>query len=215
MSEKNTNDHSKFRETIPDYLEGRLPENERRAFEERLSTDAELKRDVEEFSATLQLLRVSKIKRPSPIYFASNLARIRQRIDIHSKSMTSWKWRTTYSSVCTIGVLLLFFFLWSDRSENPTTLMATILNDMPQEERVTALVEQQREVAWMGVYQNDVSTALVPDHQVAALLQSKFNDVSMSNGGETYLVNSQTAYDEIDETAVDEVLNRMKQRSIL
>jgi hypothetical protein len=97
---------------VHDYLDGRLSENERRAFEDRLERDPELARTVEAYRAAGRALRDEPVELPPGFY-----ARARARFEASRPARPAWRrfvsWESTgLAAAALILTALIFPEVW-------------------------------------------------------------------------------------------------------
>jgi anti-sigma factor RsiW len=158
-------EHSKY--DLMDYVTNRLSAQERKRVEEHLQECSICSIQYKELLAADAVLKQSHITAPSPVYYATILPRVRERLNSRRRSI--WKYGNGIAKIIlplAVSALLVVFLIRIPQDSFSESAQAEALHeavkDLNEEEVVQAV---EMEYAGLSVYPNlDVAAAGVAEH---------------------------------------------------
>ena len=212
-------EHIKY--LLPDYLNRRLDEELREAVESHLRTCTQCREEMEALRDAFEYLRTHAPERPSASYFATILPRVRQRLE--RKETGSFLSHPLFVrlvaplAVAALAIVLLlrvpFFRTESEREVNP---LRSVVTGTSTEEIAQAVFEYSRQQP-LG---NDLSEGEISSLVAAQVIRHQFLEEEIDLQSASSLVplfNSASthAIEELTESEVDALLQRLGERTIL
>lgn len=212
-------EHIKY--LLPDYVNGRLDEELREAVESHLRTCTQCREEMEALRDAFEYLRTHAPERPSASYFATILPRVRQRLE--RKETGSFLSHPLFVrlvaplAVAALAIVLLlhvpFFRTESEREINP---LRSVVTGTSTEEIAQAVLEHSRQQP-LG---NDLSEGEISSLVAAQVIRHQFLeeeiDLQSASSLEPLFNSASThAIEELSESEVDALLQRLGERTIL
>mgnify|MGYP001606386951 FL=1 len=211
-------EHIKY--LLPDYLNRRLDEELREAVESHLRTCTQCREEMEALRDAFEYLRTHAPERPSASYFATILPRVRQRLE--RKETGSFLSHPLFVrlvaplAVAALAIVLLlrvpFFRTESEREVNP---LRSVVTGTSTEEIAQAVLEHSRQQPLSNNLSGEISSLIAEQVIRHQFLEDEIDLQSASSLEPLFNSASTHAIEELTESEVDALLQRLGERTIL
>ena len=138
----------KMKNMMVDYLEGSLPEGERKELERCLAQNPSLARDVAEYAKVNSLIHGEERPEISELFWDQYLPKLRKRIELGSIPIPRFEWwPVPVASVTAVLLVIISVLATLSLSESPTY----VLEDVPEKTIVAELAAMNSELDYFIV----------------------------------------------------------------
>jgi hypothetical protein len=205
---------------LPDFIHGSLGDEFTIGIEEHVRTCASCRTELDELRRTIAIIaQDQRVDIPSS-YFTSVLPRVRQRLEEKQGIRTYWNPVMTKLAVPAVTAVLAIALLWhvpfSVSVVDQVNPLKAIAESATPEEFADILREQSSSSEWNSIQTRAASQVLMNEKFVKRqLVHEALAGPSSSPLGDIAELSSQQLLTDLDESDVDEILQRLGKMEIL